>query len=87
MNGIPLLDLQSCRMRQRRLLDRMQEHGLDGVVLAAPEHVEYFTGHRWDHRFSPVAAIDAAGKTLLVCPDKPVEQAAADDLRTYEARS
>jgi Xaa-Pro dipeptidase len=86
MNGTPLLDLPSCRVRQRRLLDRMHEHRLDGLVLAAPEHIEYATGHRWDFRFSPVAAIAASGRVLLVCPDKPVEQAAADDIRTYEAK-
>jgi Xaa-Pro dipeptidase len=86
MNGTILLDPEACRGRQRRLLDRLAEHRLDGAILVAPEHIEYFTGHRWDHRFSPVAAIDAAGSVLLVCPDKPVERSAADDVRTYEAK-
>jgi Xaa-Pro aminopeptidase len=86
MNGTILLDPDACRGRQRRLLDRLAEQRLDGVILVAPEHIEYLTGHRWDHRFSPVAAIDAAGSVLLVCPDKPVERSAADDVRTYEAK-
>ena len=86
MNGIPLLDLDLCRVRQQRLRDRLAAEGLDGLVVVMPEHVQYLTGHRWDFRFSPLAAIDAAGQTLLVCPDKPVERAAADDVRTYEAK-
>jgi Xaa-Pro aminopeptidase len=86
MNGVPLLDPALCRARQRRLLDRMTGRGLDAVVVVAPEHVQYLTGHRWDFRFAPLAALLASGRMLLVCPDKPVETAAADDVRTYEAK-
>lgn len=84
--GVPLLDLDACRVRQGRLLRHMETVALDAVVVVAPEHVQYLTGHRWDHRFTPLAAVLADGRTLLVCPDKPVEQAAADDVRTYEAK-
>ena len=86
MNGTPLLDFAACRSRQQRLLARMAEERLDGVVVVTPEHIEYLTGHRWDFRFSPVAALEASGRVLLVCPDPPVEQGAADDVRTYEAK-
>jgi Xaa-Pro dipeptidase len=87
MNGsAPLLDPAACRVRQSRLLARLAEHDLDLVVVVAPEHVEYLTGHRWDHRFSPLAALTAAGSCLLVCPDKPAAEPAADELRTYEAK-
>ena len=87
MNGsAPLLDLQACRARQARLRRRMADRGLDAVIVVAPEHVQYFTGHRWDFRFAPVAAILAGGETLLVCPDKPVEEAAATEVRTYAAK-
>lgn len=87
MNGAePLLDLDACRVRQGRLLGHMQRAALDAVVVVAAEHVQYLTGHRWDHRFAPLAAILADGRTLLVCPDKPVERAAVDEVRTYEAK-
>lgn len=86
MNGTLLLDPDLCRVRQGRLLERMAALRLDAVVVVAPEHVQYFTGHRWDFRFSPVAALLASGKMLLVCPDKLVETAAADEIRTYEAK-
>ena len=87
MNGAsPLLDLDACRVRQGRLRATMAERSLDAVVVVAAEHVEYLTGHRWDHRFAPLAAVLATGEALLVCPDKPVEQAAAGEVRTYEAK-
>jgi Xaa-Pro aminopeptidase len=86
MNGILLLDPALCRVRQGRLLDRMAAQRLDAVVVTAAEHVQYLTGHRWDFRFSPVAALLASGRMLLVCPDKSVETAAADEIRTYEAK-
>jgi Xaa-Pro dipeptidase len=87
MNGsAPLLDPAACRSRQARLLARLAGQDLDLVVLASPEHIEYLTGHRWDHRFAPLAALTATGSCLLVCPDKPATEPAADDLRTYEAK-
>ncbi len=87
MNGaFPLLDLDACRRRQTRLLDRLAGAGVDAVVVVAPEHVEYLAGHRWDHRFAPLAAFLASGESLLVCPDKPVDTAAVTEIRTYEAK-
>ena len=87
MNGaFPLLDVDACRVRQRRLLARLADERADAVVVVAPEHVEYLTGHRWDHRFAPVAAFLASGPALLVCPDKPVDQAAVTEVRTYDAK-
>ena len=88
MNGIPLLDLDTCRVRQRRLRERLAPAAPDLVVITSPEHVQYLTGHRWDYRWgrAPLAAIDAAGELLLVCPDKVVDAAAADDVRTYESK-
>jgi Xaa-Pro aminopeptidase len=87
MNGaFPLLDLDACRARQARLRATMAERSLDAVVVVTPEHVQYLTGHRWDHRFVAAAAVLAAGETLLVCADKPVERAAADEVRAFEAK-
>lgn len=84
MNGVfPLLDPVACRGRQARLLAAQQ---LDAVVVVSPEHIEYLTGHRWDDRFRPLAALRAGGHALLVCPDKPAADPAVDDVRTYEAK-
>jgi Xaa-Pro dipeptidase len=87
MNGVePLLDPDRCRDRQARLRRHMAEGSLDLVVVTTPEHIQYLTGHRWDHRFAPLAAMRATGEVLLVCPDRPVDRAAAGDVRTYEAK-
>jgi Xaa-Pro dipeptidase len=82
----PLLDLDACRRRQARFRACLAAAGADAAVIIGPEHVQYLTGHRWDSRFTPLAALRTDGATLLVCPDKPVEQAAADEVRTYEAK-
>jgi Xaa-Pro aminopeptidase len=87
MNGAyPLLDLDACRGRRERLVAWMSDERIDLVVAVMPEHVEYLCGHRWDHRFAPLLALTAEGKSLLVCPDKPPSDAAADDIRVYEAK-
>jgi Xaa-Pro dipeptidase len=87
MNGTtPLLDPAACRGRHRRLLAALADHELDALVVVSPEHVQYLTGHRWDDRFRPLAAVLADGSSLLVCPDKPATEPAADDIRTYEAK-
>ena len=86
MNGTILLEPAACRTRQQRLCRWLEAAGVDLAIFAAPEQIEYFTGHRWDFRFSPVAALRTDGQMLLVCPDKPVEAEAVDDLRTYEAK-
>ncbi len=87
MNGsYPLLDPAGCRTRQVRLLETLAAAEVDLAVLVSPEHIEYFTGHRWDHRFLPLAAVTSDGHCLLVCPDKPAHEPAADEVRTYEAK-
>jgi Xaa-Pro aminopeptidase len=87
MNGaFSLLDLDACRVRQDRLLAALAAHDVDALVVISPEHLEYLTGHRWDFRFAPLAAWRTTGESLLVCPDKPVEQAAVTEVRTYEAK-
>jgi len=87
MNGAePLLDPARCRDRQARVARHMAANALDLLIVVTPEHVQYLTGHRWDHRFSPLAAMRATGEVLLVCPDRPAERPAADDVRTYEAK-
>ncbi len=87
MNGVsPLLDPVACRGRQARLLEVMEAERLDLMVVVLPEHIEYLTGHRWDHRFSPLAALACDGTSLLVTPDKPAVDAAVDDVRVYEAK-
>ncbi|NDH95130.1 MAG: hypothetical protein EBZ13_11500, partial [Planctomycetia bacterium] len=65
MNGTVLLDPAACRTRQQRLCRWLGTAGVDLAIFVAPEQIEYFTGHRWDFRFSPVAALRADGQMLL----------------------
>lgn len=88
MNGALLLDTDLCRVRQERLRTALAGTGVDLAVVTSPEHVQYLTGHRWDYRWAraPLAALDAAGHVLLVCPDREVEEAAADEVRVYDSK-
>jgi Xaa-Pro aminopeptidase len=80
-------DPAAARTRQKRLLDVMQRHRLDLVVLTQNVHVQYFVGPRFGWTFSPAAAIATDGHVTLVAPHKPSENVAADEVRTYEAQS
>ena len=74
------------RGRQKRLLAEMQRLRLDLVIVQQNEHVHYLTGARYAWTFSPAAALWADGHMTLAAPKKPVLEAAADELITYEAQ-
>ena len=63
----------------------MSDRRLGAVVVGLPHHVYYFTGHRpfWLHEAAFVLRSD--GRSLLVCANDPPADAAADDVRTFEA--
>jgi Xaa-Pro aminopeptidase len=64
----------------------MQKLRLDLVVLQHIEHVQWLTGARYPWTMSPAAALMSDGHVTLVAPKKPVLEAAADDVVTYEAQ-
>jgi Xaa-Pro aminopeptidase len=80
-------DPAACRARQKRLLGLMERHKLDLVILTQNPHVQYFIGPRFGWTFSPAAAIASDGRAILIAPFAPLEDAAADEVRTYEAQS
>jgi Xaa-Pro aminopeptidase len=80
------MDLNACRARQRRLLVEMQKQKLDLVVVTQIEHVQYLAGPRWGPVFAPAAALRADGHLTLCVPKKPVQEAAADEVVTYDAQ-
>jgi Xaa-Pro aminopeptidase len=79
--------LAASRTRQKRLLEVMRAKRLDLVILTQNAHVQYFVGPRFDWKFAPAAAIWADGHVTLVAPAQPGDEAAADDVRTFEAQS
>ncbi len=79
-------DLKACRGRQQRLLAEMQKQNLDLVVVTQIEHVQYLVGPRYGSVYSPAAALRADGHLTLCAPKKPVLEAAADEIVTYDAQ-
>ena len=80
------IDIGACRGRQRRLIEVMQDVGLEVVVVTQVEHVQWLAGPRYDWLFQPVAALTCEGALYLVCPQKPPETAAADEFIPYQAK-
>lgn len=80
------VDVNACRSRQDRLLRATSQLQLDLIVVTQIEHVQWLTGPRFGWTFQPSAALSADGRVILVAPQKPPEVAAADDVRTYEAK-
>ena len=80
------INLDACRARQQRVVQIMQQHNLDLVVLTQNAHVQYLAGPRYNWTFQPAVALTAEGKLTLVSPNKPPEVAAADEVLTYEAQ-
>lgn len=80
-----MLDPAFCRIRQRRLLDAMQEQKLDAVVVGQPRHVYYFSGHRpfWLHESAFILGSD--GRSWLYTANEPATGVAADDVRGFDA--
>jgi Xaa-Pro aminopeptidase len=80
-----MLDPQLSRQRQRRLLDVLQRRKLDAIVVGDPQHVYYLSAFRpsWLHFGGLILWAD--GRSLLVSPNQPVANAAADDAVAYEA--
>lgn len=80
------VDVEACRRRQTRLLDATEKLQLDLIIVTQSEHVQWLTGPRFGWTFQPAAALTADGQVTLIAPQKPPETAAADEVRTYEAK-
>lgn len=80
------IDPAACRGRQQRLLAEMHQHGLDYVVVAKTEHVQWLTGPRFGWVYEPLAALASDGTMTLVAPNEPPKVHAADVVTTYEAQ-
>ncbi len=76
----------ACRGRQARLLAEMQRLHLDLAIVTQAEHVQWLTGVRFPWVMSPAAALRVDGHLTLCAPKKPILEAAADEVVTYEAQ-
>jgi Xaa-Pro aminopeptidase len=85
MSGLEI-DVEACRTRQRRMLELMQQRGLDAVLVTQIEHVQYLAGPRFAPTFQPAALLTSDERLTLIAPQKAPDVVAADDIRTYEAK-
>ena len=81
-----MLRLESCRRRQQRLLEHMQDQELELVVLASPKTIYYFSGVLVDPCLPHVFALRASGRSLL-CTSQAPARSAADDVCVYTSHS
>ncbi|MDA1053761.1 MAG: Xaa-Pro peptidase family protein [Planctomycetota bacterium] len=79
-------DLDACRSRQGRLIDHMQENGIDAVIVTQTEHVQWLAGPRFPWVMPAAAALRVDGHLTLASPKNPALEAAADEVVTYEAQ-
>lgn len=82
----PGLEINSCRERQKRLLQVMETLELDAVVLRRKAHIQWLCGPRFGDHFDALAAIDASGHVTLIAPHKKPDEAAADTVLAYPAK-
>lgn len=80
------IDIEACRGRQQRLLERMRELELDAVIVTQTENVQWLTGQRFGWIFQAAAALRADGHLSIAAPENPPVEAATDQVATYEAQ-
>ena len=87
----PDFELDCCRRRQGRLLERMSEMDVELVVSCDPLNVQWLTGARYLSFFRPVATVKQDGEVALVVPvnqgDSPPQGFAANRIVPYEGQS
>jgi Xaa-Pro dipeptidase len=77
------LTVEGCRARQQRLIEVLNENGLDGAIISRREHVYYFTGWLHKRHHAAAAMVRADGEVTLVAADADAE-VAADKIVPYE---
>lgn len=85
MNGFEI-DQEACRGRQQRLLERMGQLQLDAAIVTQTENVQWLGGQRFGWVFQAAACLWADGHLTIAAPEKPLIEAAADEVVTYEAQ-
>src|SRR2546429_9772013 len=80
-----MLDVKWSRARQKRLLALMQERKLDAVVVGLPHHVYYFSAVLPHWLQFGAFVLFADGRAWLSSGNKAAENAASDEVVSYEA--
>jgi Xaa-Pro aminopeptidase len=80
------LTTDGCRLRQRRLADRLQELATDAALVCDPRHVYFFTRYLTASHHASLLLVAADGRSHVVLPaaaDR--EEIVATDLSVYES--
>jgi Xaa-Pro aminopeptidase len=84
---IPVLDTESCRMRQRRFSTLLRELELDAAVLTRRGYIHALTGYWHRQPLTPVAAVvGTEGDLTLVSPEGSPRASAVDRHVWYQAQ-
>lgn len=85
MSGTPpVLDSNSCRLRQETLRAYLSSHYLDGAVFYNRHYIYALTGYWHEQPLTPVAAfIETSGKASLITHDESPTAPAADEVLSY----
>ncbi len=77
-----MLSIEQSRMRQRRLVEQMAEHGIDLAVVCDYRHVYYLTAQLVEPSRPVVLLVSSEGAATLIGPELS-DAAAADNVLTY----
>lgn len=81
----PTLNPESCRIRQKRLIDVLRAQSLQAALLTDPRHVHYFTGY-WAYRVLPPALLLTAEGEAILCMAEEKANLAVDYVLQYPAQ-
>ena len=77
------LTKEGCRARQKRLIDILEEEGLDGALVSRREHVYYFSGYQRSRHHSAALLLKADGRAVLASAEEGLEGLAVDESIPY----
>jgi Xaa-Pro aminopeptidase len=75
-----------CRERQQRLRQRLAERQLGRAILVSHENVQWLTGFRPHRLMRAALVLEVDGGCTLAVPNQIPENAAADEVVTFEAQ-
>ncbi|MEO6907747.1 MAG: Xaa-Pro peptidase family protein [Abditibacteriaceae bacterium] len=81
----PALNPDSCRIRQKRLIDVLRTQNLHAALLTDPRHVHYFTGY-WAYRVLPPALLLTTEGEAILCMAEEKANLATDRVLYYPAQ-
>ncbi|MCA9188738.1 MAG: aminopeptidase P family protein [Planctomycetales bacterium] len=82
----PDLCLETCRHRQQRLCQIMQQHDIERAIITSQENIQYLTAFRPHRLLVSAICLDAAGCCTMAAPNEVPARAAVDDVTTFDAQ-